>query len=90
MTDYRDMEHDTIADAPDVVGKAPELGPEPTERQMQREDMLEALAERRRAEAAKAITERYRIIEYPEGTEAENETWLSYDNPAIWTRLGQR
>ena len=89
MTDFSDIEHDSEEDGHTEALTEP-LPPEQTDKQMLREDAREALAEKRKAESAKAIRARYSVLEYPEGTEAANEEWLSYDNPAIWTGLGQR
>ena len=97
MTDYRDMEHDTIADAPTVVGRAPELGPEPTDKHLDREDMREALAERRAAEKVEIpadrkamLAARYQIRKDDPTIEAEQVEWLSFDNPEIWTAVRTR
>ena len=92
MSNYRDMEHDTIADAPAIVGKPAPLGEEPTERHLDREERREVLAEQRAAQKTEMpasreamLAKRYRILTYPEGTEAANDEWLSLDNDDLFS-----
>ena len=91
MSDYADIEHDTIADAPDIVGNATEPAPELTDKQVQREEMREALREKRAADKTEPesreamLARRYGTRTYPAGTEAAQDEWLSLGNDELFT-----
>ena len=94
MTDLRDLEHDSLAEAPDVIGRKPDLGPEPTDRQLDHEDMREDLREKRARQAVKPETRdemlkrRYGIRkERPRA--AAGDEWLRADNDELWTPIAR-
>ena len=91
MTNYRDLEHDSLADAPDVIGKKPDLGPEPTDRQLDRENMREELRETRerqpaaKPESREAMLKRRYGIRKERPHAAAGDEWLHMDNDELWT-----
>ena len=95
MTDLRDLEHDSLAEAPDVIGRTPELGPEPTDRQLDHEEMREELREKRERQAAKPETRdemlkrRYGIREERPSAAAGGDEWLRADNDELWTPIAR-
>ena len=91
-----DIEHDSQEESGGAVGAAPKLAPELSDNALDRLDMLETLAERRKQNAAAAPTDRaamlarrYKLRTPQEEArlEAENKKWLSPDNEELWTRL---
>lgn len=86
---YEDLEHDSIQDEPQIVGK-PEPPPrEQSDGSLARQDAREALRERLAAKAIDLPTnreamlrQRYSVIEYapiPHG-----DGWLTMDNDELW------
>lgn len=94
MSNFDDIEHDSIADAPEIVGQAKPPAPERTDRQLDRDDMREARADKRKRDAVNEpigreamLAQRYGVRKVDPKTEAAQDHWLSLDNDELFTPL---